>query len=392
MSKFYKKSNNESSLDLFNKKLIYNFDILSVGYSNLIDFNFAEKALYGKVDNNYIPIAANPGLTTFKNFTNTGNPTQNLQAISFVVDAFEALSQQFKKSQQLGKIISNDPNLTNLKVYKSYRSNKISYEEYQINFINALKTNFNINNIQNFQTFTEELLSAVTIITKTFPMSMPAYTKSRINSLTNTGLALEIADAPYDNDDQKINEFVNSKNWNFFVNACNSYGFMIDINAPWRLIADLDSEAMKGYASAYGLRSGTAVLVLGFSSTHDDFYNQLPGQLLRLYNEMVPTHISTFDECGSKIIPTERYTIQSLQEKFSNDFFLKFYFNLRFSEEENSFSDAEKQRIIKDCLQLSRALGNTTALGTFERYVNQPFDYRGSLSYLVKAQRFREDT
>lgn len=392
MSTFYKENNNETSLELFNKKLVYKSDVLRTGYPNLIDFNFAEKALYGKVGRTYVPITANPSLVRFKDFISSGNPRQNLQAIGFVVDAFEALAQQFKKAEQSGKIYSNDPNLTNLKVYKSYKSNNISYEEYQINFIKALKTNMNINNIHNFQTFIKELLATVSIVTRTYPLSMPAYTKSKLNSLTNSGLALEIADAPYDNDDQKINDFVNSKNWEFYVNACNSYGFMIDINAPWRLIADLDSEAMMGYASAYGLRSTDAILILGFSTTHNRFYNQLPQQLLRLYNEMVPTHIPSFDECGSKIIATERYTLQSLQQKFSNDFFMKFYFDLRFSEEENTFSVAEKQRIIKDCLQLSRSSDNRTALGTFERYVNQPFDYRGSLSYLIEAQRLREDT
>ena len=392
MSTFYKENNNETSLELFNKKLVYKSDVLKTGYPNLIDFTFAEKALYGKVGRTYIPIAANPSLVGFKNFISSGNPRQNLQAIGFVVDAFEALAQQFKKAEQSGKIYSNDPNLTNLKVYKSYKSNNISYEEYQINFIKALKTNLNINNIHNFQTFIKELLATVSIVTRTYPLSMPAYTKSKLNSLTNSGLALEIADAPYDNDDQKINDFVNSKNWEFYVNACNSYGFMIDINAPWRLIADLDSEAMMGYASAYGFRSTDGILALGFSTTHNRFYNQLPQQLLRLYNEMVPTHIPSFDECGSKIITTERYTLQSLQQKFSNDFFMKFYFDLRFSEEENTFSVAEKQRIIKDCLQLSRSSDNRTALGTFERYINQPFDYRGSLSYLIEAQRLREDT
>jgi|TARA_R110000744_G_scaffold48760_2_gene106291 hypothetical protein len=390
MSTFYKENNNETSLELFNKKLIYNSDVLKTDYPNLIDFNFAEKALYGKVDRNYIPIAASSN--TFKNFISSGNPRQNIQAIGFVVDAFEALAQQFKKAEQSGKIYSNDPNLTNLKVYKSYKDNNISYEEYQVNFIKALKTNLNVSNIQNFQTFIKELLSTVTNITRTFPMSMPAYTKSRLNNLTNSGLALEIADLPYDNDDQKINDFVNSKNWEFYVNACNSYGFMIDIGAPWRLIADIDSEAMKGYASSYGLRSSSAILALGFSTTHNRFYNQMTQRLLRLYNEVVPTHIPTFDECGPKIVTTERYTLQSLQEKFSNDFFLKFYFALRFSEEESQFSNAEKQRIIKDCLQLSRSSDNRRALGVFERYVNQPFDYRGSLSYLVKAQRLREDT
>ena len=66
-------------------------------------------------------------------------------------------------------------------------------------------------------------------------MSMPAYTKSTRNSLTNTGLCIELADVDYDNDEQKVSDFVNSKNWEFYVNTCNSYGFMIDTNTPWRL-------------------------------------------------------------------------------------------------------------------------------------------------------------
>jgi hypothetical protein len=196
MSTFYKENNNETSLELFNKNVIYRSDILRLRYSNLIDFNFAEKALYGKVDRTYIPIVTSPNLVRFKNFISSGNPRQNLQAIGFVVDAFEALAQQFKKAEQSGKIYSNDPNLTNLKVYKSYKDNNISYDEYQINFIKALKTNMNINNIHNFQTFIKELLATVSIVTRTYPLSMPAYTKSKLNSLTNSGLALEIADAP----------------------------------------------------------------------------------------------------------------------------------------------------------------------------------------------------
>ena len=392
MSIFYKNSNNESSLLLFNKRIIYRSEILKTDYSNMIDFGFAEKAFYGKTTRSFLPIIPDEGFLQFKNFKTTSDPRQNLQAIGFVVDAFEELAQQFKKAEQSGKIYSDDPYLTNLKVYKSYKNNRTNYQTYQNNFINALKAKMNINKIYNFQTFIKELLTTVSIVTRTYPMSMPAYTKSRLNGLTNTGFAFEIADAVYDNDEQKISQFVDSKNWKFYVNACNSYGFMIDINAPWRLVADLDSEVMMGYAMTYGFSSTDFVLDLGFTTTHDSYFNDLPRQLLSLYNELIPTHVPTYTDCGSKIIKTERYTLESLREKFSNDFFLKFYFDLRFSEEENQFSAAEKQRIIKDCLQISKAQDNAAALGRFERFVNQPFDYRGSLSYVVKAQRLREDT
>ena len=64
----------------------------------------------------------------------------------------------------------------------------------------------------------------------------------------------------------------------------------------------------------------------------------------------------------------------------------------RFIEEEKHHSIEEQNHIITDTLNLSRAKDLRTALGRFERFVSQPFDYRGSLSYLIEAQRLREDT
>ena len=292
----------------------------------------------------------------------------------------------------MGKIDSNDQNLTNLKVFKSYVNYNITYQDYQNNFISALQNNLDIRGINNFQQFVKELLRTVSIVTKTYPMSMPAYVKSKNNSLTNTGFAIEIADAPYNNDDQKISQFVESKNWDFYVNACNSYGFMIDINAPWRLIADIDSEAMIGYASKYSLISSDRVLNFNFKTIHNEFFNNLPSLLLNLYNQIVPRFILTNDDCGSRTIKTERYTLNTINENYNTDFFLDFYFNLRFSEEENSYSEAERQRIMKDCRELAVATTTRNALNVFENYVNQPFDYRGSLSYLNRVRQLREDT
>ena len=392
MSTFYKNSNNETTIELFNKNILYEGRVFRSLSTNLVSFNFAEKALYGKVNRNFVPIVLNPNIAILQDFKSTAVPEQNLQALGFVVDAFEALAQQFKKAQQLGKINSDDQNLTNLKVFKTYKNYNISYQEYLNQFISALKSKINKEGIYNFEGFIEELLNTISIVTKSYPMSMPAYIKSKSHSLTNTGLAIEIADAPYDNDEQKISEFITSKNWDFYVNACNSYGFMIDVNTPWRLIADIDSEAMLGYASQYGFTTTDSVLNLNFKNTHNEFFNSLPSLLLNLYNQIIPTFITTFDDCGLKKINTERYTLQSLNEKYSNDFFLKFYFRLRFSEEESKFSEAEKKKIIENCLQLSRSTNNRNALNIFERYVNQTFDYRGSLSYVNKVRKLREDT
>ena len=143
MSKFYKENNNESTFELFNKNIIYTRTIFETEYPNLTNFYFAEKALYGKVNRNFSPIVLNPNLSMIKQFKSSAVPEQNLKTLAFVVDAFEAMVQQFKKAQLLGRIDPNDSNLSDLKVFKTHKDYNINYQNYQKEFISAFKEVFN---------------------------------------------------------------------------------------------------------------------------------------------------------------------------------------------------------------------------------------------------------
>jgi hypothetical protein len=109
MGIFYKESNEEGSRDLFNKSVIYKGDMLeySQTYSNVVDFNFGEKYLFGRVDRNYISIQPNELLTTFVNVSNQRS-RDSVKVFNFVADGFQELSRQFKKAAQIGKIDRND--------------------------------------------------------------------------------------------------------------------------------------------------------------------------------------------------------------------------------------------------------------------------------------------
>ena len=54
---------------------------------------------------------------------------------------------------------------------------------------------------------------------------------------------------------------------------------------------------------------------------------------------------------------------------------------MRFIEEESVFEDFQKELLINDCLELYEARGIGASLEAFERILNKPFDYRGSVSY-----------
>ena len=131
MSKGYAESNDESSRQLFYKKMVYLSVMSNFNYVNLVDFAFAEKRLYGRVTRHFEPMVLS-GLpnTDLKNFTSVGDISSTIQALPFVVDAFEKMKQQFDKCALSGKISTSDPYLSNLKVHKAYVSPSSMYSTY----------------------------------------------------------------------------------------------------------------------------------------------------------------------------------------------------------------------------------------------------------------------
>ena len=45
--------------------------------------------------------------------------------------------------------------------------------------------------------------------------------------------------------------FLNDVNYNYIEAAAKTFGFKIDKNAPWRFVADLESEKMQEYRKRY---------------------------------------------------------------------------------------------------------------------------------------------
>ena len=84
--------------------------------------------------------------------------------------------------------------------------------------------------------------------------------KSSKCSVLNSGLALEIVDLSYTNDESKVTKFIESRNWEYYVNACNDYGFRIDRDAPWRIVMDIGASEVHKISSRYGMYSTPQIL------------------------------------------------------------------------------------------------------------------------------------
>ena len=396
MSTFYKEKNTESTFELFNKRAVYFGDSSNVNYENLVDFT-AEKIMYGRVTRTFVPIVIPQNSNRLKRIPTESITSQGFEALNFVVDAFVELQQQFKKCVLLNKIDNSDPYLSNLKVYKAYVDPYNRYEKYsrKLKGVISADPTMDSTKLKDFGMMTKNLTSIMKSAGKTNPLTFPAFVKSKKSPINISGLVIEIADLDPANDDEKINSFVNSNNWQFYLNACRNYGFMVDQNVPWRLVADIGSEQMLQYAKNYNLNSLDEILAFCYQSAHYTYYQNFTQNMLDMYNQIKPRSIIELTECNNrvkvnKLIPKQYASTQILNKTYNEEQMINLYCNLRLSEEEKQFNDNQKSKLIKDTIQISKLRSASIAIEIFEREVNKTFDYQGSLGYYISKSEARE--
>jgi len=331
-----------------------------------------------------------------KRFNKAITQDTGLSAISFVVDAFKSMAQQFDKCTMTGKIDTTDPFLSSLTVYKAYQNPSVLYRNHNKSYFDTINGIFKRDGtkVKNFDEFLTNFMYILENTAPRTPFTKPGFIKSRRCPINCSGLVIEIADLDVTNDQEKIDQFVNSNNWQFYLNACASYGFMVDRDIPWRIVADIGDSparsAMIDYASEYGLKTTRNILLVAYNTTHAEYYKAFKYDLLNIYNNVKLKNFVVYEDCNGHMIPKvfypTTYTPTSFFKNYSEEDFLKIYFKIRFFEEESQFTDNEQSLMIDDCIEIYLKDGKVeNAIGSFERILNKPFDYRGSLSY-IKGQ------
>jgi len=402
MADRYRKDNKGDTIDVYLQRVIYGEVLRSIKkntHGNITDFNFGEKILFGRVDMHYVPIVLRPGNISY--LPNTAPGETRIGAVNFVIDAFKELSLQFEKAAATGKIATDDPFLSNLKAYKGYQNSSMMYAEYFKIYASAIASTFRkeTNPPTYFEQFMNKLLPMIKKSARMQPFTRTGFVKSRRCPIACSGLAIEIADLSYANDQDKIDKFVNSKNWDFYVNACNAYGFMIDKDIPWRLVADIGNiEYLEQYAGpTYGIYQKQTLFNKYYDIVHENYYASFKHYLLKLYNFSTPRFVRKTEYCQRRgdqkhfLLATEVYDPKLFGEEISEEYFLRTYFKIRFMEEESQFTEEKQQQIVEDVMRLYNADNKNlnVYLFFFEFILNKTVDYVGSVSYIKTALRER---
>ena len=221
-----------------------------------IDFNH-QKAFYGRIDTN------NHSIYPSEKYLSLVNGTSDVILVDFVCEALNDMLEKIEKLKE-SKKLSQESSFYNFKVKKGWTSFLSDHHNTVQAIFNAFISKF-ANNRQNsmviykFSDYSRHFISFLNRFLSKFPISR---TNLQLRSNTNpriSGIVFEISNEKHDDDEKKYTNYILDKHFLQIQNIANGFGFMVDRNAPWRFVADLESPQMrarmgeKGFSTLSGL-------------------------------------------------------------------------------------------------------------------------------------------
>lgn len=370
--------NSDNSVDIFNKRTLYKelaytyrpITLTAVNLFPIRDFQKYENIFYGRVNMEFEAVI--PKKIFIEPIGDEGN-----YAFSFVANAFLDLQEDIKRDVQIGKIPDNVPFISKMKAHKSYDDINVSYNNWYISaiqgsFIQYVSQFHDIKDIIDFDSFIKIYEKHLHVIAdQAGEINFSSFCMGSLSNIRNSALVVEISDLDFSKDASKIN-FANSIYFSYYVKKAEKYGFFVDYNAPWRLVANLASPVMARRGNYAGLHS--------FFSKYYEKAQKLDIKVLKnsaflIYSRFVDLY-PTFKV--KKIMPNgcikedfiirQKLSRQEFDQKYTDRYWLKFYIDLKNTEKNLDFSRTELEMIKKRAIE-------------YEKYV----DFNRSLSYINRV-------
>lgn len=260
-----------------------------------------EKPKYGLVDTKGSPIYINEAF-----LRQLKNPEKTVFALDFVAYAFEEMRESYLTAFKGRRIDPENTVISDIKPHNGWRSVLKDYNFHMEKLYASLSSAYlrrYDRKIQDFAGFVEVLLDFKKLY-PIFPFTFTGFLESKFNNPLTNGLTIDIASGMLHGDDAMKKKWLEDMNYNFYVDNALQHGFTVDKNAPWRLVADVTSPAMKKYLELRGITpenvfSGDESRYLESAKIDGDF-------LLRYLFDFYNSYVKSFPETRKRVVKDGR--------------------------------------------------------------------------------------
>ena len=158
---------------------------------NVLDFNFAERSYYGRVNTNYNPIYANENKLV--PYHNDGDYQQVFIMQNFVKEAFTMLARKMRQAVAIGNISTDEVYLGKVKAYKAYQDPIELYQKYMRDRLEKFNLKYKSHNIENYEQWVIKFLDEAKQFGPNFPVTLSAFQRSRRSNIFTSGLAISVS-------------------------------------------------------------------------------------------------------------------------------------------------------------------------------------------------------
>ena len=219
------------------------------GFPEPIDFWLEKNRMYGLLDLKKNMITPNPKfiiqLSQGKN--------DNLFAFDFVVDAFKDFK-RYMTAKNGQKLVEDGERIKKLvKAHKAWDDpyrirtdlDQAVYDAFTNSF---LRTGNQHKKIKDIDTFMEVFLNSLMKHTVTeIPLTMQGMLLSNTITPMSSGLCIEISKDDKSDVTKIFDTYLNNVNYKSYLMTASKFGFLVDKNVPYRLVANLSSPKMQEY-------------------------------------------------------------------------------------------------------------------------------------------------
>ena len=387
----FKANNNLGAREIFDRRKNYRdsalYDKAELSFhQGTIDLLVDDKmTFFGRIDEKNVPRYLR--FSHMKSFdysvvTPGEGLTSKIYAVNFVVDAFTDMAAELRKMVLVSHCglkegdISLKPKIGRI---DSYATAQLIFGKYTLSDFNFYSTSATEDitgrgkldkirtfddMVKNFLKFTDEKSGLSMPITHTGTMLHPA------GSIQMTGLAVLLQPGDQSQDESKSG-FLNDEFFDLYRRLAVKYGFLVDRNCPWRLIADITSPHMKKYMDVYDLTAKN-LFDKYYIKAYELDLGLIKKQFTSLWNNLVtnyPKYTYRNRGCGSGLADRERLTEADIEAMYDEIYWLPVYVKLRNMEVQSGLSDVSIARIQKHAIELAKALDTSSAM----EYINRQF-------------------
>jgi len=298
--------------------------------------------------------------------------------LDFVADAFDDFREFYNTKISVNDTSPSPTSYSPIIPSKAWENMDVAYKNHIVSiydsfafFLNSKRLHTKITDFESFVVefikFMDEALKGTAITKSGFTI-----TEDSPVSPLNSGLAIEIAEKNPADDLPKLREFIYNKNFHAFKNAAARFGFVVDINVPWRLIADIESKPMEIYMSKRGITDSRDMFDKCFYRTYLNEIDIIKNMFFNFYSVYVanaPTvtkMVSDGDHIRAAFITREPITNAQFS-KMDDLYWIRVYTFLRAKEMKCGLNQVQFDELVTKAFDLKNGLDFFASL----RYINK---------------------